>query len=415
MNSPRATALRLRITGEPNDERESDYTITASVPGQGQSWINRVPRYSLNESRLGYARALGEFKRLIGSDLEQTDWGLLEEALGVLRLVNGRLITALAAPRIVSFRKFVEEALDPLRHPLGAPVVEVHTPSELLFPFELVQARSGDWPPAIRDRETLLRACKTFLGFSSPIRRVFTNEKIRGKGLDQNRILRNRRGGLALTLFQDASLEGARNEAAFFHTHSKLFHSRVWPQPESTSIAAGLASQLFDSRAGLDGAERRSLPDEIQHFACHCSTSNPEPQQHALSLGADGAESCAVTIGELDARFGLIEASEDPPRPGPLVFLNACASAAIPTGFSTSFVQWFLRNENRGVIGTETLIPDKFAAAFAGHFYTAFLAKEPVGQALISAKCHMVREYCNPLGIVYTMYADPDLQVEKKT
>jgi hypothetical protein len=66
------------------------------------------------------------------------------------------------------------------------------------------------------------------------------------------------------------------------------------------------------------------------------------------------------------------------------------------------------------VIGTETLIPDKFAAAFAAQFYTEFLAGESMGQALIRAKHQMVCQYSNPLGMVYTMYADPDLQVEIK-
>ncbi len=77
-------------------------------------------------------------------------------------------------------------------------------------------------------------------------------------------------------------------------------------------------------------------------------------------------------------------------------------------------MQWFLDNQHRGVIGTETVIPDTFAAVFAANFYKAFLTGEPIGQALISAKRQMVDKYGNPLGMVYTMYADPDLQVEIK-
>ncbi len=68
MKPPQAVALRLRIA----DDREGSYTITASVPGRSNTWINRKGHSSLDESRLGYAEALGEFKRLIGRDLEPT-------------------------------------------------------------------------------------------------------------------------------------------------------------------------------------------------------------------------------------------------------------------------------------------------------------------------------------------------------
>jgi hypothetical protein len=410
MNPPRAAALTLRIV----DDRDGGYTITASVPGRVDPWVNRTPRSSLDEARLEYAEKLGFFKHHIGRDLEPTNWDGLGRALGVLRIVSGRLIDALAPRNSSSFRKFIKEALEPLRDAPYAPVVEVHAPSELLFPFELVQVPDNDWPRAINDGETLLRACRTFLGFSVAIRRVFTDLAEDEEGLDQNRILRNRRR-LALTLFQDASLKGARAEAAFFSRNKDLFNLRVWPQQSSTSIPAGLAAQLFDSRVGLDGAEGRLLPDEIQHFACHCTSPDDDrPLRNALSLGAQGAKSYVVTLGELGAEFGLIEAPDDPPRPGPLVFLNACASAAMSAKFNTSFVRWFLRHQNRGVIGTETMIPDTFAAVFAAQFYRAFLAKEPIGQALLSAKRYMVQRYNNPLGMVYTMYADPDLQVEVK-
>jgi hypothetical protein len=408
----RAVALRLDI----RRRRESEYTIKASIPGSGKAWINRMPAFSLDDSRLGYAEALSEFKRLVGPDLEPVDWDRLDMALQGLRLISGRLITALAGSRIASFRKFVEMALNPLYNPPSAPLVEVHAPSALLFPFELIQIRSGDWPHTIRDRESLLCACTTFLGFSAAVRRVFTDLAGGEEGLDQNRILRNR-GRLRITLFQEArTLQGARTEAAFFCRHGELFSLRTWPQQNSTSIAFGLATQLWDSRTGLDGAKPQLLPDEIQHFACHCATADPDPLQHAFRLAAQTGQPCVVTLGELDAQFGLAgqKATEDPPRPGPLVFLNACASAVMAAGFGTSFVRWFLRNRNRGVIGTETLIPDTFASAFSAQFYTAILKKEPIGQALITTKRHMVRQYGNPLGMVYTMYADPDLQVEIK-
>jgi len=94
----------------------------------------------------------------------------------------------------------------------------------------------------------------------------------------------------------------------------------------------------------------------------------------------------------------------------PLAFLNACGtSKTIPTAL-TSFPKGFLRTY-RGVIGTETPIPDDFAAAFSAKFYARFVRGYSLGEALHRARWDFLQQSCNPLGILYTAYANPDLCV----
>jgi hypothetical protein len=79
-----------------------------------------------------------------------------------------------------------------------------------------------------------------------------------------------------------------------------------------------------------------------------------------------------------------------------------------------SFPKFFLKeNRNRGFIGTETNVPDGFAAEFSQMFYRSLLRGVSLGRAIYDAKWAMLREKNSPLGILYTVYADPDLCVSK--
>jgi hypothetical protein len=74
---------------------------------------------------------------------------------------------------------------------------------------------------------------------------------------------------------------------------------------------------------------------------------------------------------------------------------------------------FLVENGNRGFIGTETRIPDQYAAAFSEQFYTELLQGRPLGEAVHAARWTLLRRHNNPLGILYTVYADPDMRVRK--
>jgi hypothetical protein len=57
--------------------------------------------------------------------------------------------------------------------------------------------------------------------------------------------------------------------------------------------------------------------------------------------------------------------------------------------------------------------PDKFAAQLSQAFYTRLIEAVPLGEALHGAKWELLKGACNPLGIFYTLYADPYIQVSE--
>jgi hypothetical protein len=191
-----------------------------------------------------------------------------------------------------------------------------------------------------------------------------------------------------------------------------------WPHRDlaEDELKDTLLRHLFDPATAVAGGRRR-VPDQVQHFACHCDTTPDDANDYSIHLGA--AEAAGAYVSLKDIRIGLARVAEetcaaDPGAeqpPLPLVFLNACGSAAIDYRATPSFPARFLAAGNRGFIGTETNIPDVFAARFAERFYSRLLDGEPAGQALNGAKWDMIETLRNPLGILYTMYADPDLHI----
>ena len=79
------------------------------------------------------------------------------------------------------------------------------------------------------------------------------------------------------------------------------------------------------------------------------------------------------------------------------------------------FVKSFLEYGARGVIATECAVPDTFAADFSRKFYEHFLEKkQPLGESLLATRQHFLRKEKNPSGLLYSMYAPPDIQLVKR-
>ena len=261
------------------------------------------------------------------------------------------------------------------------------------------------------------------MGFTTIIRRTLDTPDARSwNGLSQNRVL-VAAPGLPITLFHDASLEAAQLEGRLLaELRPRIEIEGPWPQHDlaEDELKNTLLRHLFDPATAVDGGRRR-VPDQVQHFACHCDTTSDDADQYSIHLGAAEADGTYVSLK--DIRIGLARVAEetlsDDPvaeQPAlPLVFLNACGSAAIDYRATPSFPARFLAAGNRGFIGTETNIPDVFAARFAERFYSRLLDREPAGQALNGAKWDMIETMRNPLGILYTMYADPDLRIGSST
>lgn len=350
-----------------------------------------------------------------GDRLDEAFEALHVESLDLLgQLVGGNGEDAgelaLALSRVLAPR--------PARTP--PPIVQVIGPAKLWAPIELLAAEHVD-RVRIRSEAELRKACMRFLGLSAVVRRVLARPAgAPPLGLTQDRTLADR-PALPVTFFHDASLKAARIE---FETLRKL-SPRVdvqgpWPAEdlERTEVVRALVQHLHDPLTAIDGTHLKT-PVQIQHFACHCDTRAENARDHSLRLAAPGTRGVDVSIAHLEREktatataAALAAGGRKPAETSlPLIFLNACSSSMIDYRAASSFPEVFLSAGSRGFIGAETDIPDEFAGRFAARFYDRLLSRERTGQALNGAKWDMIRDRHNPLGILYTMYADPDLQV----
>lgn len=215
-------------------------------------------------------------------------------------------------------------------------------------------------------------------------------------------------GTMPVRFLQYDALDGARQELAWFGA-SGLPLRLEGPYPDDR-CGVSLPQQIFDPRLLLSGA-RRELPDQIQHFACHCYTRARTPLDSEIELSGPG-QTIRLRLGDIGRELvRLSRRSELRDFDLPLVVLNACGSARLQASSAFSFPQLFLKNRNRGFIGTEIEMPDDVASAFSGAFYERFLRwGMPLGRSMLEARRHLLYELGNPLGIAYTAYADAELR-----
>jgi hypothetical protein len=218
-------------------------------------------------------------------------------------------------------------------------------------------------------------------------------------------------GRLPVRYLHVEHLTGAKQELEWF-TSAAAGHVRIeGPYPVGAEDAPTLAQQIFDPTLSLTGGHRE-LPDQIQHFACHCYASAESPLDNEIELSGGGHE-IRVTLGSLGEDLVVLTALHgERTFELPLVVMNACGSARMHASSALSFPHLFLENGNRGFIGSEIEIPDDAAAAFSRALYERFLLRRrPLVEAVLGARHQLLHELRNPLGIVYSAYCDPELHI----
>jgi hypothetical protein len=277
------------------------------------------------------------------------------------------------------------------------PIVEIAGRALSLTPFELLPLLERRFPKPVTTEEELYRAAGSFLGFAAVVRRLPQVSYSTPPALSGS--------PLPVTLFRDGAMRGARMEERFFNGDARVSLQTAWPAAQTNDMsAAALISRLVDPSAQLDG-KTPAADDQIQHFACHCYLD--EANELTIRLGLQ-TTSCEISYQDLRKNFQ----GSRPERTLPLLFMNACGTAVVPPETNASFPRLFLGNGNRGFIGTHTLVPDSFAARFSRVFYEHLLQGSSVAAALWRARWRMLHRYKNPLGILYTLYSDPELARE---
>lgn len=156
---------------------------------------------------------------------------------------------------------------------------------------------------------------------------------------------------------------------------------------------------------------------DVVHFACHASYNDEDHLNSYIQLTRD----FRVTLNDIHNEVSTPN--------GPLVVLNACETGAIDSLYSDFFALEIFDWGARGVVATECVVPDTFAAEFSKRLYELWLKenmKRSLGEALIEARKHFLIEVgssgadvelspdSNPAGLLYALYGLPDLRLVAK-
>ncbi len=286
------------------------------------------------------------------------------------------------------------------------PLVELSGAGSEYIPIELLPVFWWRWPPEIATAQDLLDAARTFLGLAAVVRRTVdapvSQETCLAVGAK-----------LPIRLFWFAAMNGANVEREYLEAHESIDLRGPWPDGElqKTEALKVFARHVWDPRRASTG-EGRLEPDRVHHYACHHQTAF-DPWDSAIHLRGVSGPTHEISLEMLNGElypFRMREERSD--RSKPLVFVNACGSSTVSADSAAALPTFFIENGNVGFIGTETRVPDQFASEFARRFYDNLVIGHSVGRSLHSAKVGMLVHEHNPLGILYTLYGNPDLAIE---
>jgi CHAT domain-containing protein len=138
---------------------------------------------------------------------------------------------------------------------------------------------------------------------------------------------------------------------------------------------------------------------------------------HATFGGRRAGDASAVWLegGPFLAADLVPRMAEGLRRAAPLVFFNACNTGRV--GYSlTRLGSWageLLRLGCGGFVGTQWVVSDKGALAFADAFYRQLFQGTPVGEAVRQARLEVRGKYPgDPTWLAYCCFADPLAVVE---
>jgi hypothetical protein len=400
--------------------------MTGAVPARVS--VNVLPpenftrvRFSSNRKNVPALTLTLDGKDRMERALEELDYGLLQvkEALPALDASDDDLSSAYSAleelgdalwytlfgndeTAIHGIQKFWKSAMPFARDPRLPPLL-VECVADTPFPVEYLPLL-GPFPsvPAT-SRADLLDRFRSFIGFSCLVQR----RTLAPQSAGTLTLATDSDGKIPVRYLQYDTLPGACRELAWFTQFSQCVRLEG-PYPDA-QWAVSLPEQIFDPRTLLAGG-LRDVPDQIQHFSCHCYTKARTPLDSEIELSGPG-HSLRLRLRDIGKDLvRLARQSAMREFDLPLVFLNACGSARMQADGAFSFPQLFLKNKNRGFIGTEIEMPDDVASAFSAAFYERLLQwGMPLGRALLEARRHLLYQHGNPLGIAYSSYADAEL------
>lgn len=296
------------------------------------------------------------------------------------------------------------------------PVIMVSGEGSIQIPFELLPFFDFEWNETINNIDSLFNAASKFLGFSTVVCRELYHFKNKNQESLCDGIIDNTQG-MRVRFFKDINLANALNEEQFLKENVNINLIDPWPAQGFVDEQSFL-NEFTDNL--LYGAETfGGQLDHIQHLACHADTELEDSQDYTFSVTYPQQtftepEDVTVDVSFEDLQTGMSgNFQKDKSISYPLIFLNACGSSRINPLSSSSYPKFFYQNRNRGFIGAELAIPDGLASQFAAYFYQYFDSADAVSLAIYKARRKLLKFHNSPLGILYTVYANPMLKVHK--
>jgi hypothetical protein len=281
------------------------------------------------------------------------------------------------------------------------------------IPVEMLPLFNLNDPKPAKDMKELGHIAASFLGFSAIVKRDVGAPPPGSMRLDNTR-------GLPIKMFIYRKLPGARDELRFFEDPKNGIDSSAWPDGQapggSSEFCKALARHIWEPGKTF-ALEDRNPPYQVYHFSCHCDTTAASDEKYKLIFDSDdwlGGGKREVEHGLLSDALVQLQLHDSNNRPRPLVFLNACGSADFDPNGTGSFPRLFVRSGRgfMGFIGTEAIVPDPVAKEFSKMFYTHLLKGHALGTVLYATRWELLRRF-NPLGILYSLYAEPEIRVRR--
>lgn len=189
------------------------------------------------------------------------------------------------------------------------------------------------------------------------------------------------------------------------------FHVRD-PMPSEAMISSpGCAARTAELL--IEGGE---LPREgIVHVTAHGLVDGDASYEHGLLFGGKGfwrKNEVQVTRSKIDhaIRYRSSPATKD----GPLAVFSACGTADVRYEAPSTIADTFLSAGYRAVIAPLVSIHVNSAMEVASTFFEAIGRTESVGEALVRTRMKLLREYSNPLAMLYVCYGESHLRIDKE-
>ena len=417
----------------PHGEERIDVTFTFTATGEEVHLPTSRQRFAAARQEAGVY--LDRMVKNVQAQLRPKP-GQAEEALRCAFNGGEQLLFKLADEdhnRILDLQNAFEKAWYGYSGDDGFPLIEVHG-HDYLFPFEMLPL-IGSGP--MTDEGGLLQLgtnARRLLAFSAVVRRVLPAEST------GDSVIRN--DPKLPVQFLRYRMRGTSREEKFFYEdlQSYVCIEGPWPTEEDPKdIPDILIDTLFDPRHHLPPITEGPQV-QIHHFACHCDTTRETESEYAINLSTEQhipcwvrwawwpwhhPVRCPVTLGLLDSgylhRLGAlrrppIEVPATSPADRAIIILNACGSNRTgPTDplSASSFPKFFIAKGHRAVLGTETEVPDRVATEFARFLYRGLLGGLDLGDAIVHARYTLLERFHNPLGLLFVMYGEPGLHVQK--